>query len=214
MAEKEKENKEIVVITQDDVNKAVESHPNMKWFILQTYAGKDAAAKKSIEERLITTGAQEGVGLILMAEKKVSELKNGKMKISKKKLYPGYLYILSDSLEDTGLMDEKVYSAINGAANVHGFIGQDNASLPKCIRNKVEIKRMISQLQDGDGVENSFLFEIGTEVVITEGNFDGVTGIISELDFKKNIAKVEMKILGTITPVDLGFDSIALLSNK
>ena len=206
-----KEEKEIVVITQADVRAAVEANPTYKWFIIQTYSGKDAAAKRSIEERLITSGTEADMGVIIMAEKKVSELRGGKMKVVKKKLYPGYLYFLAKPLEgNDSFMDEDVYTAIRGSANLIGFIGQDNAKLPKCIRNKVEINRMISQLQDGDDVESAFSFEVGAEVTITTGHFEGLHGKISEVDIPKGTVKVDMEMLGTITPVDLPIDSVVM----
>jgi len=38
---------------------------------------------------------EKDVGIIIMAEKKVSEMRGGKMKVVKKKLYPSYLYFLA-----------------------------------------------------------------------------------------------------------------------
>jgi len=215
MATKKKEvvEKEIIVVTQADIKEAMESNPEMKWFIIQTYSGKDNAAKRSIEERLITSGTGKDVGIIVMAEKKVEELRNGKMKVVKKRLYPSYLYFLAKPVSpDSPFMDEAVYSAIQGSANLHGFIGQDNAKLPKSIVNKIEMNRMISQLQDGDNIEVNYAYSVGTEVTITTGGFEGMSGRVSDINYPKNTVRVEMQMLGTITPVELTIDNIMLAS--
>ena len=215
-AKKEAEIKEIVVVTQKDVNEAVQKNPDMKWFIIQTYSGKDMAAKRSIETRLKAAGVEDDVGIIVMAEKKVSELRNGQMKVVKKRLYPSYLYFYAKTLEDNNIyMDEAVYGAIQGSANLHGFIGQDNAKFPKSIINKVEIGRMISQLQaDDETVEQSFKFKEGDDVVAISGSISGVTGKVASYNVEKGVVSVEVDILGKSTKIDFLVDQLVLKTDS
>lgn len=207
--EKEKEFKEIIVVTQEDVRVAVENNPDMKWFILQTYSGKDAAAKRSIEDRLNMADANSSVGLIVMAEKKFSELRNGVLKTVKKKLYPSYLYLYAKTSDtDNTRMDEIVYQSIKTASNLHGFINQETASLPKAIPNPLEIKKMISQLQDGDVIQNSHDFEIGQKILITKGVFENNTGSIVRINYNKNEVIIDMRMIGSSVEVEMPIDHI------
>lgn len=208
------EKKEIVVITQKDVNEAIEKNPDMRWFILQTYSGKDAAALRSIQERLKTSETEDGVGIIVMAEKKVSVLRNNKLVEKKQTLYPSYLWVLAKVTEEgSPFMDEKVYFAINGSANLIGFTGQNNDQLPQAIRSVVEVKKMVSQLQKtNDCVENQTDFTVGTKVKILDGNFVNLNGTITEINKEKNIVSVSVVLLGAETMVDVSFKDLEVIN--
>lgn len=208
--DKEKKDK-LKVITQSEVQEAMENNPDKKWFILQTYSGKEQAAMKSIQERLITGDCESDVGIIVMAEKLVNELRSGQMKTIKRKLYPSYLWVLAKvSDEYPSIMDEKTYHAIIGASNLIGFIGKEKTSLPKAIESKLEIRKMTSQLQESDEVENSVKFETGTPVKVKTGPFDGLRGIIDEVYDAKGRLKVNIVILGVETPIELSFADVEL----
>ena len=200
--------KEIVVITQEEVNAAIEKNPDMKWFILQTYSGKDAAALRSIQERLKTSETEKDVGIIILAEKKVSSLRNNKLSVRKQILYPGYLWVLAKVEQENGVfMDEKVYFAINGSANLNGFTGQGNDQLPKAIRSSVEIRKMVSQLQKKDqDAECQLSYKVGSNVKVLSDTFVGMIGTVSAIN-NSNVS-VKLVMLGSDVNIDFEFNEI------
>ncbi len=220
--------KEVIVTTQTDVRSAIEKNPDMKWFVIQTYSGKDASAKRSIEERLGGSGLSEQVGMILMPEEKVTRATSKKVKgvpvngvkIVAKRINPGYLYILAKTTtEGSYFMDEHVYHIINGSNNLHAFIGQNNTELPKAMFNPLELNKMISQLQEtndaSEEVEmtNGLKFKVDAEVTFVEGAYAGLSGKISAVDSKKDQLVVDVFMFGRATPVNAPFRSVEICSN-
>tara|TARA_Y100000588_G_scaffold321228_1_gene352419 strand:+ start:137395 stop:138075 length:681 start_codon:yes stop_codon:yes gene_type:complete len=207
-----KEKEKLKVTTQSEVKEIIEKHPDFGWYILQTYSGKEAAAKRSVEERLKTNDREDGVGIVLMPEKVFSELRNNGMKKIKRKLYPAYLFIYAKKMDsEEGFsnlyMDELVYSSIKNASNISSFVGQENDGLPKAI-GRVDVVTMINQLPVGDEVEQTVKFEIGRKVKIAEGPFQDCVGEITEVFESKGKLKVNISMFNKVTPIDVSFSDV------
>lgn len=212
---KPEDNDKLKVTTQTEVKNIMNQNPDYGWFALQTYSGKEAAAKRSVEDCLKATERDGNVGLVLMPEKVFSELRKDKMRQVKKKLYPGYLFIYAkrkwnEEKERWSLMmDQGVYSSIIQAVNIHAFVGQEKDSLPKLIMKK-DVDNIIGNLQETGEVEQTLKFEVGTQVKINSGDFTGLFGDISGVDYEKGRLIVEVQMLGTTTPVEISFaDAVA-----
>lgn len=207
-----KEKERLKVTTKSEVQEIIANNPDYGWYILQTYSGKENSAKKSVEERLKTSGREDSVGLVLMPEKIFSELKSSGMKNVKKKMYQGYLFIYAKRVvgEDgqfTLFMDEGVYSSIKNAVNIHSFVGQDNDGLPKAI-GRLDVMTMINQLPIGDEIEQTVKFEIGLKVRISDGPFKDCSGEIVEVDNNKGKLKVNIAMFNKVTPIDVSFSEV------
>lgn len=212
MTDVEKKDDKLKVITQKEVREAIEKNPDMKWFIVQTYSGKEAAAKRSIEESLKTKGSEHKVGIIVMGEKLVSKIRGDKRKTVKEKLYPSYLYVLVDVEAGSKLkMDGDAYYAINGASNVSRFVGTTKEGVPTAIQNKLEVEKMISQLQEGEEVGVSHSFEKDTPVKPKEGPFSEIKGYIDSVNEDKNEVNVRFEIIGSSTIIAFKYNQIEIL---
>ena len=207
-----KEKEKLKVTTQSEVKEIIEEHPDFGWYILQTYSGKEAAAKRSVEERLKTSDREDGVGIVLMPEKVFSVLRDSGMKTIKRKLYPAYLFIYAKKMNSeegfsNTYMDESVYSSIKNASNISSFVGQENDGLPKSI-GRMDVVTMINQLPIGDEIEQTVKFEAGVKVKITEGPFQDCIGEITEVFENKAKLKVNISMFNKITPIDVSFSDV------
>jgi transcriptional antiterminator NusG len=194
--------KEIKVDTKKDVVEAIEKYQNMKWYIVQVAAKSEDAAKRNILEQLRVRAAEEQVGMILVPAKKVVELKNGEKKISQKKNYPGYIFILAD-------MNENVMMCTREASKVMAFVEGNGEKLPKPMGPK-DINRVIAQLDEDDDVSptHKVSFEEEQTVTISEGPFQGFNGVIKTVNYEKEELGVSVIIFGRETTVGIGFKSV------
>lgn len=195
--------KEVTVDTKKDVMEAIEKHPEKRWYIVQTASKSEDAAKRNIFEQLRVRQSEERVGMILVPEKKVVEMKNGEKKLSKKKNYPGYIFVLAN-------MDEKVMMSIREASKVLSFVEGNGEKLPNAMKPK-DINEVLNQLDVDADVAPSHKteFTVGESLVITEGPFDTFTGVVKGVDYIKEEIALSITIFGRETPVNIGFRHVA-----
>lgn len=195
--------KEVTVDTKKDVIEAIERHPEKKWYIVQTASKSEDAAKRNIFEQLRVRQSEDLVGMILVPERKVVEMKNGEKKISKKKNYPGYIFVLAN-------MDEKVMMSIREASKVLSFVEGNGEKLPNAMKPK-DINEVLNQLDIDSEVAPTHKneFNAGESLLITAGPFESFTGVVKSVNYEKEELELAIMIFGRETPVDIGFKHVA-----
>src|SRR5210317_779026 len=113
----------------------------MHWYTLKVQAEREEKIRDSIEARVraSTPEVQQSFGRILVPSEHFTEIRGGKKRVTKQKMYPGYLLIEMD------LNDESWFLVVetNGVA---GFVGPDR-------RNPVpmpeqEVGRLLQEMED------------------------------------------------------------------
>ena len=139
---------------------------------------------------------------VLMPTETVTEVKGGKKTSKARKLYPGYIFIHMRLYDENGKVMQKPWYFVRGIQGIINFIGGDNPSPLK----PSEIKRILDQVSDAEGVEKPKVeYEAGDEVKITEGPFINLVGQIDDVDPQKGKLKVSVSIFGRFTPVELEY---------
>jgi transcriptional antiterminator NusG len=195
--------KEVTVDTKKDVIEAIEKHPEKRWYIVQTASKSEDAAKRNIFEQLKVRQSEDLVGMILVPEKKVVEMKNGEKKISKKKNYPGYIFVLAN-------MDEKVMMSIREASKVLSFVEGNGEKLPNAMKTK-DINEVLNQLDVDSEVAPTHKteFNVDEQLLITAGPFESFTGVVKSVNYDKEELELSILIFGRETPVNIGFKHVA-----
>jgi transcriptional antiterminator NusG len=69
---------------------------------------------------------------------------------------------------------------------------------------------MLQRFKDVAGMTETLLvpFTVGETVKVTDGPFNGFTGIIEEVQEDKKKLKVMVKIFGRKTPLELGYPQV------
>ena len=169
-----------------------------QWYVLKTVSGKEAKVKEYIEAELKHNPqlSQYVSQVVIPTEKHATQKSDGKRVVKEKVSFPGYIFVEAEMKGD-------VAHTLRFMPNVMGFLGGlDNPSPVK----QSEINRMLGNADETEIVnEVSIPFEVNETVKVTDGPFNGFSGVIEEVNTEKRKLKVMVKIFGRKTPLELGF---------
>ena len=66
---------------------------DMKWYVVHTYSGMEKSAESALRERIAREGLQDCFEEILVPTEDISEVKNGKKRVSTRRMYSGYIFV-------------------------------------------------------------------------------------------------------------------------
>jgi transcriptional antiterminator NusG len=170
-----------------------------KWYVLRTVGGKEKKVKEYIDSEISNLGLQEYVSQVLIPTERVFQVRNGK-KISKERVFlPGYILI------EAALVGE-IPHILRGVTNVIGFLGDTKGGDPTPMRMS-EVNRILGKVDElsNKDEEISIPYFVGEMIKVTDGPFNGFTGVIEEVNAEKKKLKVMVKIFGRKTPLELSF---------
>jgi transcription termination/antitermination protein NusG len=170
------------------------------WYVVHTYSGYENKVKANLEKRVESMGMQDKIFRVVVPEEEETDTKNGTKKVTKRKVFPGYVLVEL-------IMTDDSWYVVRNTPGVTGFVGSSGSGskptplLPEEVN--VILKRMGMEDKQVD-----FDFDLGETVKVKEGPFANFEGVIEEIDFDKNKVKVLVNMFGRETPVELGFAQI------
>lgn len=168
-----------------------------QWYVIHTYAGYENKVKANLEKRLESMNMEDKIFRVLVPEEDEVQIKNGKKKISKRKVYPGYVVV------EMVLSDDSWY-VVRNTPGVTGFVGTGNKPVPL---QPVEIQQIMRVM----GVEEAkprIDFDVGQNVRVNSGPFENFIGEVEEIYLEKGKLKVMVSMFGRETPVELEFSQV------
>ncbi|MBU0650860.1 transcription termination/antitermination protein NusG [bacterium] len=167
-----------------------------KWYVIHTQTGFEARVKEHLDQRIKLAGKEDSISQILIPTENVSEVKDGKKRVSVRKFFPGYVLV------EMEMSDENWY-IVRNTPGVTGFIG--SANKPTEI-NQEDIEKILRQSEEKKAkVQPKVAFEKGENIKIIEGPFMSFNGVIEEIYPDKGKLKVMVSIFGRSTPVELEY---------
>lgn len=167
-----------------------------KWYIVHTQTGYEDRVKTNLQNRLKTSPIKDQISQVLIPTEKVSEIRDGKKKISERKVFPGYVFIEMELTEESWYL-------VRNTQGITGFIGP--GSRPQALK-ETEIDNIIRQSEEKkERPIPKIAFEIGESVRIKEGPFTNFNGTIEEVNSVKQKVKAKVSIFGRSTPVELEY---------
>lgn len=173
------------------------------WYVVQTYSGCESAAKNNIERRIESMDMSDKIFRVLVPEEKVIERKkNGELKETLVKPFPGYVFI------DMIVTDESWFMVRN-TPMVTGFLGSSGGGAKPVPMNDEEIVPILKMC--GITRENKFKGNVGDRVKVISGPFAHQEGVIDSIDEEKETIQVLIYAFGRATPTDLTFNEVQLI---
>jgi transcriptional antiterminator NusG len=73
-----------------------------------------------------------------------------------------------------------------------------------------EVNAILNRVEEGqEAPRNLIRFDIGETVQVTDGPFEGFSGMVEDVDEAHNRLKVTVSIFGRATPVELEFTQVS-----
>jgi len=156
--------------------------------------------KANLEKRVESMGMQDNIFRVVVPEEEETDIKGGKKRITKRKVFPGYVLVEM-------IMTDDSWYVVRNTPGVTGFVGSSGAGSKPTPLLEEEVNVILKRA----GVELTtagFDYELRETVQVKEGPFANFTGTIEEIDKDKRKVKVLVNMFGRETPVELDFAQI------
>lgn len=165
-----------------------ETSEAVKWYVVHTYSGYENKVKANLEKIVENRNMQEYILDIVVPMEEQVEIKDGKRKVTLKKVFPGYVLVKM-------IMTDESWYVIRNTRGVTGFVGPGSKPVPL---TEEEIRSM--------GVEEFTPivdYEVGDTVRVISGPLENFIGIVEEINMEKKKVRVSVSMFGRETPVEL-----------
>jgi len=169
-----------------------------EWYVLRAISGKEAKVKEVLEASIKNTDLGHYVSQVLIPTEKVYTTRNGKKVLKERTLYSGYVFVQA-------ILTGEVEYELRNTTNVIDFLrGRAKGSKPEALRES-EVMRMLGRADEMNepAEEIADRYIEGEPVKVTFGPFSGFSGVIKEVNNEKKKIKVEVKIFGRATDLEL-----------
>lgn len=171
-----------------------------RWYVLHTYSGYEENVARNLKQRIESMDMEDKIFEVLIPTETKIRIKNGKRKLVREKIFPGYVLV-------NMLVTDDSWYVVRNTPNVTGFVGSGTTPTP--IDDK-EVENLMRRM----GVEEpKFTVDVsaGTPVKITDGPFKDFEGKVESVDEARGKIKVLVSMFGRETPLELDFLQIKKL---
>ncbi len=170
------------------------------WYVIHTYSGYENKVKMNLEKRVESMNMEEKIFRVLVPMEDEIEFKNGKQKVTKRKVYPGYVLVEMEMTDDS-------WYVVRNTPGVTGFVGTGTKPIPLLDK---EVAKILQQM-GMDEVHTRIDFEINQSIQVIAGPFKDFVGVVREILADKGKLRVEVSMFGRETPVELEFAQVQRL---
>ena len=174
-----------------------------RWYVVRVQSGRENTVQNALTRKLKIQGKEEQVPRVLVPTEVVTELKAGKKRTRKKKLYPGYVLVEIEE-DEKGKVPRDVWFLVRETTGVGDFVGPHGAPEPL---GPDEVERLLNSVEQDteEKPQVKIAFNKGDSVKIKEGPLEGFEGVVDDVVPAKGLVKVIVTIFGRATPVDLEY---------
>jgi transcriptional antiterminator NusG len=170
-----------------------------QWYIVHAYSNFEKKVAEALREQADQKGLADCFEEILVPTEDVVEVRRGQKVNAERKFFPGYVLVKMD-------LTDEAYHLVKNTPKVTGFLGSGARPVPV---SQAEVDRIYNQVQDGvDRPKPAIEFEVGEEVLVTDGPFASFSGLVEDVDLESARLKVAVSIFGRATPVELEYAQV------
>ncbi len=177
----------------------VDEDAKMDWYILKVAFNREDSIADALRKRVKMEGMAEFFGDIVVPTEDVATFtRDGKRRISKRKLLPGYIMVNMIINDDTWFLVRET----NGISDFTGAAGKP---MPM---EQSDIDRFINKPDEEDEdepapIKTAIPFKVGDRVRVKEGNFENQEGEVDAVDEANGRVTVIINIFGRSVPMEL-----------
>ncbi|GAA0484584.1 transcription termination/antitermination protein NusG [Alkalibacterium sp. s-m-22] len=175
------------------------------WYVLHTYSGYENKVKQNLESRAKSMNMEERILQVIIPEEETTTEKDGKTKMEKEKIFPGYVLVEM-------IMSDDAWYVVRNTPGVTGFVGSHGAgSKPSPL-----LPEEIDQILRSMGINPRKIemdVELGERIKIVGGAFAGMEGTVTELETEKGKIKASVEMFGRETNAELDYNQISKLDD-
>lgn len=168
-----------------------------KWYILKVASNRENSIADALRRRVKVEGVEDYFDQIIVPTEDVVEFKNGKKKIVKRKLYPGYICVHMHINDDTWFLVRDT----PGIGDFTGAAGKPSEMLPH------EVERVLPKApgEELQQATRAIPFKVSDRVRIKEGTFENFEGDVENVDEANGRVTVGINIFDRRTPVEIDY---------
>lgn len=172
--------------------------PTPRWYVVHTYSGYENKVKANLEKRVVTMNMQDKIFKVIVPEEEEIEYKEGKKRIVKRKVFPGYVVV------NMILSDDSWY-VVRNTPGVTGFVGPGSKPIPL---DDAEVEAILKRASGEGAPRVRVHFEPGQTLRVKSGPFQGMMGVVQDVMIDKGKLRMLLSIFGRETPVELDFNQV------
>lgn len=167
------------------------------WYVIHTYSGYENKVKANLERRVESMNMGDQIFQIIVPMEDALEVKDGKQRVVKKKVFPGYVLVEMTMTDDS-------WYVVRNTPGVTGFVGSEPRPIPLL---EEEMKLITGEIKR-EGRGPRIHLDVGQSVEVTDGPFAGFTGVVDDVFHERAKVKVIVSMFGRDTPMELDFTQI------
>ncbi|MCM2371343.1 transcription termination/antitermination protein NusG [Aporhodopirellula aestuarii] len=170
----------------------------MDWYILKVAFNREDSIADALRKRVKMEGMEEYFGDIVVPSEDVATFtRDGKRRVTKRKLLPGYIMVYMSINDDTWFL-------VRETAGISDFTGAAGKPMPM-EPDDVErfINRPLVDDEDDTPIKTAIPFKVGDRVRVKEGNFENQEGEVDVVDEANGRVTVIINIFGRSVPMEL-----------
>lgn len=165
------------------------------WYVMQVYTGTENKIQAWCREEMNAPVLQECFIPLYEEKKRI----RGEWIIQKKPLFPGYVFLVTDRLEDLQVQLQQI-------PGMTRLLGTGDEILPLSDQEVQFLKRFGG---DNHVVEMSEGIIENSTVIIQSGPLAGLEAFIKKIDRHKRKAYLELEMFGRVQKVEVGLEIFA-----
>lgn len=199
-AEPEPATGEVFLDSDDDEDDGITkiAGSDMDWYILKVAFNREDSIADALRKKIAMEGMEEFFEEIVVPSEDIATFtRDGKKRISKRKLLPGYIMARMAINDDTWFL-------VRETGGISDFTGSAGKPMPM---DPLDVDRFINrpELEDEEEapIKTAIPFNVGDRVRVKEGNFENQEGDVDTVDEANGRVTVIINIFGRSVPMEL-----------
>ena len=170
----------------------------LRWYIAHTYAGYENKVKANLEKIVENRGLGNLIYDIKVPAETVIEKNGDKEKVVEVKTFPSYVFVKM-------IMTDESWHAVRNITGVTGFVGPGSRPAPLSEQEVLDIN-----LESVEETKVQLSFNVGDEVSIISGLFEGYEGVVQTITDDLKTVTVLVKRGRRDMPVEIESEALKL----